>query len=72
MTEGLEAIAVDSFLPDVMSRYRQLLFPVLRLCMAVLTSLGSQHKEAASQVKMIFKLSVESEKGAISIDFVHW
>nr|XP_054774519.1 nuclear pore complex protein Nup205-like [Lytechinus pictus] len=50
LVEGMEAIAVDSFLPDVMSRYHQLLFPVLRLCTAILTSLGSQHKEATNQV----------------------
>ncbi|XP_072164969.1 nuclear pore complex protein Nup205-like [Diadema setosum] len=50
MTDGMEAVSVDSFLPDVMSRYRQLLFPVLRLSMAILTSLGCQHKEATSQV----------------------
>eukprot|EP00057_Strongylocentrotus_purpuratus_P025366 XP_011679840.1 PREDICTED: nuclear pore complex protein Nup205 [Strongylocentrotus purpuratus] len=50
LVEGMEAIAVDAFLPDVMSRYHQLLFPVLRLCTAILTSLGSQHKEATSQV----------------------
>ncbi|XP_071502201.1 nuclear pore complex protein Nup205-like [Diadema antillarum] len=50
MTDGIEAVSVDSFLPDVMSRYRQLLFPVLRLSMTILTSLGCQHKEATSQV----------------------
>ncbi|XP_022111764.1 nuclear pore complex protein Nup205-like [Acanthaster planci] len=47
---GLEPVEVETFIPSVMQRYRQLLFPVLRLCLAILTSLGSQHKEAASQV----------------------
>ncbi|KAJ8032392.1 hypothetical protein HOLleu_25907 [Holothuria leucospilota] len=40
----------ESFVPTVMSRYRQLFFPVLRLCQAVLTSLGSQHNDAVLQV----------------------
>ncbi|XP_038064864.1 nuclear pore complex protein Nup205-like [Patiria miniata] len=47
---SLEPVDIESFIPSVMQRYRQLLFPMLRLCMAILTSLGSQHKEAATQV----------------------
>ncbi|PIK50508.1 putative nuclear pore complex protein [Apostichopus japonicus] len=40
----------ESFVPTVMSRYRQLFFPVLRLCQAMLTSLGSHHNAAVHQV----------------------
>ncbi|XP_033629784.1 nuclear pore complex protein Nup205-like [Asterias rubens] len=49
-SSSLEPVEVETFIPGIMQRYRQLLFPVLRLCIAVLTSLGSQNKEAANQV----------------------
>ncbi|XP_033102050.1 nuclear pore complex protein Nup205-like isoform X2 [Anneissia japonica] len=48
--EGGDALQVDAFIPTVLHRYRQLLFPVLRLCVAIMTSLGGQHKEAANQI----------------------
>ena len=41
---------MSSFIPSVMQRYRQLLFPVLKLCLAVLTSLGVENKTATHQV----------------------
>ena len=42
---------VDSFVPTVMERYRQLLMPALKVSLAMLTSFGSQaHKELASKV----------------------
>ncbi|XP_002740701.1 nuclear pore complex protein Nup205 [Saccoglossus kowalevskii] len=39
-----------SFVPSLMARYRQLLFPALKLAIAIMTSLGIQHREAANQV----------------------
>ncbi|XP_052238220.1 nuclear pore complex protein Nup205-like isoform X2 [Dreissena polymorpha] len=40
----------DDFLPDPVSRYRHLLFTSLRFCLAILTSLGSENREAGTQV----------------------
>ncbi len=51
-SSSLEPVEVETFIPGVMQRYRQLLFPVLRLCIAVLSSLGSQHKEATNEVRV--------------------
>jgi hypothetical protein len=41
----------EGFVPDPMARYRLLLSAALRLCLAVLTSLGLENKEAAAQVR---------------------
>ena len=41
----------DSFVPSVIDRYRQLLMPALKVTLAILTSLGSQHREAATKVR---------------------
>ena len=38
------------FIPSVSDRYRQLLFPVLKLLLALLTCPGSHHIELATQV----------------------
>ena len=38
------------FVPSVMERYHQLLFPVLRLMAAILTNSGPAYREAAAQV----------------------
>ena len=43
----------DDFLPDPVSRYRHLLFTSLRFCLAILTSLGSENREAGTQVGLI-------------------
>ena len=40
-------------MPSPLARYRQLLFGVLRLCLALLTSLGGDNKEAATQVMLL-------------------
>ncbi|XP_025098310.1 nuclear pore complex protein Nup205-like isoform X3 [Pomacea canaliculata] len=48
----LMAAADDSFIPDPLARYRLILWAALRLCLALLTSLGVENKEAASQVMM--------------------
>lgn len=43
--------AMEGFIPSVLTRYRQqILFPVLRLCLSLLTSFGSGNQFAASQV----------------------
>ena len=43
--------AMEGFVPSVLTRYRQqILFPVLRLCLSLLTSFGSGSQLAASQV----------------------
>ena len=54
----LEPMEVESFILRVMYCYHQLLFLVLRLCLAILTSLGSQHKEAASQVSLMVSVGI--------------
>jgi hypothetical protein len=41
----------EGFVPDPMARYCLLLSAALRLCLAVLTSLGLENKEAAAQVR---------------------
>ena len=38
------------FVPSVMERYHQLLFPVLRLMASILTNSGPAYREAAAQV----------------------
>ena len=44
---------MEGFVPSVLTRYRQqILFPVLRLCLSLLTSFGSGSQLAASQVKI--------------------
>ncbi|XP_071943661.1 nuclear pore complex protein Nup205-like [Antedon mediterranea] len=45
-----DIVKSDAFIPTVLHRYRQLLFPVLKLCIAIMTSLGGQHKEATNQI----------------------
>ncbi|KAL3882663.1 hypothetical protein ACJMK2_028981 [Sinanodonta woodiana] len=40
----------DEFLPDIMSRYRRLLLATLKLCLAILTSLGIENVEAGMKV----------------------
>ncbi|XP_013384593.1 nuclear pore complex protein Nup205 [Lingula anatina] len=40
----------QSFIPSILMRYRQLLLPALKLCLAVMTSLGIENKKAANQV----------------------
>ena len=45
------SVLLDSFVPTVVERYRQLLIPALKVSLAMLTSLGSQaYKELASKV----------------------
>ncbi|XP_077999885.1 nuclear pore complex protein Nup205-like [Glandiceps talaboti] len=43
-------VDTEGFVPSVMARYRQLLFPALKLTRAIMTSLGTRHRDAASQV----------------------
>ncbi|GFN90053.1 nuclear pore complex protein nup205-like [Plakobranchus ocellatus] len=43
----------DDLVPSPLARYRQLLFAVLRFCLALLTSLGGENKEAATQVMLL-------------------
>ncbi|XP_064596049.1 nuclear pore complex protein Nup205-like [Liolophura sinensis] len=40
----------DDFIPSPMARYRQLLSSALKLCLAILTSLGIENKDSGSQV----------------------
>ncbi|KAK2179080.1 hypothetical protein NP493_515g00009 [Ridgeia piscesae] len=43
--------SVEGFVPSVLSRYRQqILFPVLRLCLSLLTSMGSENWQARRQI----------------------
>ena len=44
----------DDLLPGPLARYRQLLFVVLKFCLALLASLGGDNKEAATQVSLKF------------------
>lgn len=48
--QDMSDVLQDSFVPSVMERYRQLLMPSLKVVQAILTSLGSQHKEASVKV----------------------
>ena len=48
--QDMGGVMQDSFVPSVIERYRQLLMPALKVTLAVLTSLGSQHREAANKV----------------------
>ena len=48
--QNMSEVTQDSFVPSVMERYRQLLMPALKVILAILTSLGSQHKEASIKV----------------------
>ena len=44
----------ESFIPSVLARYRQqILFPVLRLLLALLVSFGRENQLAASQVSFL-------------------
>ncbi|XP_039266585.2 nuclear pore complex protein Nup205-like [Styela clava] len=47
---------VNSFLPSVMSRYRQLLFPALKLCSSILATLGGTTHHEASALVLEFML----------------
>lgn len=47
---------IEDFIPSVESRYQQILFPALDLCDSLLTSLGTDNREAVGQV-MSFLLS---------------
>jgi len=50
---------VENFIPSVMARYRQqILFPVLRLLLALLMSQGADNQYAVNQVCVTF--TVES------------
>ncbi|XP_064627986.1 nuclear pore complex protein Nup205-like [Lineus longissimus] len=40
----------EGFLPTILARYRQLLFPALQLCLSIMTSLGVENRDAANQV----------------------
>lgn len=45
---------IEGFVPSIMMRYRHhILFPVLRLCLAMLTALGIDHRQASRQVLRI-------------------
>ena len=56
--QDTSSVLIDSFVPTVVERYRQLLMPALKVSLAMLTSLGSQaHKEVASKVIYILDLS---------------
>ena len=48
--QDMSDVLQDSFVPSVIERYRQLLMPALKVVQAILTSLGSQHKEASVKV----------------------
>ena len=48
--QNMSEVTQDSFVPSVMERYRQLLMPALKVILAILTSLGSQHKDASIKV----------------------
>ena len=49
--QDMGGVTHDSFVPSVIERYRQLLMPALKVTLAILTSLGSQHKEASTKVQ---------------------
>lgn len=49
--QDMSSAVPDSFVPSVIDRYRQLLMPALKVTLAILTSLGSQHREAATKVR---------------------
>ncbi|XP_078583600.1 nuclear pore complex protein Nup205-like isoform X3 [Branchiostoma floridae x Branchiostoma japonicum] len=44
------AVSYEGFVPTVSDRYRQMLLPALKLCLAIMTSLGPQHRDATNQV----------------------
>ncbi|XP_035827391.1 nuclear pore complex protein Nup205 [Aplysia californica] len=63
----------NDLFPSPLARYRQLLFVVLRFCLALLTSLGGENKEAATQVMLliishgdVFTSILRSRKPALS------
>ena len=41
----------ESLIPSPLARYHQILFPALRLCQALLSSLGAANRSASSQVR---------------------
>jgi len=48
---------VENFIPSVLSRYRQqILFPVLRLFLALLMTLGTDNQYAVNQVDALLLL----------------
>ena len=60
--QDTSSVLLDSFVPTVVERYRQLLMPALKVSLAMLTSLGSQaHKEVASKVIFMLGLSAVAE-----------
>lgn len=42
-------------MPDTLDRYRQIFFPVLRLCLALVAKLGSDNRSAVAHVKYFVK-----------------
>lgn len=40
----------DAVIPSALARFHQILFPALKLCLSVLTSLGSDNRSATSQI----------------------
>jgi len=40
----------ETLIPSALSRYQQIIFPVLKLCQAIMASLGSENRSAATQV----------------------
>ncbi|KAK6985388.1 nuclear pore complex protein Nup205 [Biomphalaria glabrata] len=67
----------DDLIPSPLARYRLLLLAVLRFCLALLTSLGGENKEAATQVMLliishgdIFTSILRSRKPTLSEAFL--
>lgn len=61
MRPTINETGFDSFLPSLMSRYRQLLFPALKVCCSILATFGgSSHFEASSLVFEFMLAHVES------------
>lgn len=61
MRPTINETSFDSFLPGLMSRYRQLLFPALKVCSSILATFGgSSHFEASSLVFEFMLAHVES------------
>ena len=45
-----EPMDETALIPSALSRYQQVIFPVLKLCQAIMASLGSANRSAATQV----------------------
>ncbi len=43
-----------TFIPDVVQRFNQILFPALQLSSTMLTALGSKHRTGCSEVTVLF------------------